>query len=205
MSSIPPESRSMLDVGSATAASPADRTGGRHRGSGPDGAECRDARLRRLPDHARRRSSLWSEASSTSLRVSGMSLGHIFPASSREEVLRQFARLVSPKAGSSGPASPLQRAPLRRLPAALRFLHDAEVERDEWRCGGALDVEQCDAPREARFYHSEFRSIASSPAEHREPGWWSTTRPAQAGDGASREFSLCFRAGQHHASAQQTS
>jgi SAM-dependent methyltransferase len=92
-------------------------------------------------------------------------LGHIFPAASRLEVLRQFARLVSPQGRVFIDVQ--HRYNVRHygaIPTALRFLHD----RLSWKDANgdvvvAWDVEdvRC-ATRGHVFTHREFRSLAQA-------------------------------------------
>jgi 2-polyprenyl-3-methyl-5-hydroxy-6-metoxy-1,4-benzoquinol methylase len=92
-------------------------------------------------------------------------LGHIFPSASRLEVLRQFARLVSPQGRIFVDVHHRYNARhYGAIPTALRFLHDhlswKETNGD---VVVAWDIErvQC-TTRGHVFTHREFRSLAQA-------------------------------------------
>lgn len=163
MSRIPPGSRSMLDVGSGD--------GRRARRIAQEGGIADLVLLE--PSVAMR----GSDAGIRTMRAQELHLlegkfdvitclwnvlGHIFPASSREEVLRQFARLVSPQGRIFVDLHHRYNARhYGTLPTALRFLHDALRWNDT--NGDAVvswDVGQVQCTTRGHvFTHHEFRSM----------------------------------------------
>lgn len=167
ISEISPGSRSMLDVGAGD--------GGRARGI----AQARDiAELVLLEPSVAMQHNNGSDAQLRTMRAEELHLagaefdvitclwnvlGHVFPSASRLEVLRQFARLVSPQGRIFVDVH--HRYNVRHygaIPTALRFLRD----RLRWKeTNGdvvvAWDVEEvrC-ATRGHVFTHREFRSLA---------------------------------------------
>lgn len=163
ISSIPPQSRSMLDVGSgdgrrarriAQEGDIADlvmmEPSVAMHGSGAGIRSLRAEELHLVEGEFDVITCLWNV------------LGHIFPASSRVEVLRQFARLVSSKGRIFVDLHNRYNARhYGALPTALRFLHDglmwSETNGDvvvAWDVGQV----QC-TTRGHVFTHREFRSM----------------------------------------------
>ena len=163
ISLIPPQSHSMLDVGSG------------------DGRRARRiAQQRDIADLVLMEPSVAMQGSDAEIRTLRAEelhliegefdvitclwnvLGHIFPASSRAEVLRQFARLVSPHGRIFVDVNHRYNARhYGAIPTTLRFLYDAL----KWseRNGDAVvswDVEQVHCSTQGHvFTHPEFRSI----------------------------------------------
>jgi 2-polyprenyl-3-methyl-5-hydroxy-6-metoxy-1,4-benzoquinol methylase len=166
ISLIPPGSRSMLDVGSG------------------DGRRARRiAQERDIADLVLMEPSVAMQGSDAAIRTMRAEelhlaegefdvitclwnvLGHIFPASSRAEVLRQFARLVSPQGRIFVDLHNRYNARhYGAIPTALRFLHDglrwSETNGD---VVATWDIEQVQCTTRGHvFNHREFRSMVRS-------------------------------------------
>ncbi len=170
ISEIPPGSRSMLDVGSGDG-----RRGRRI-------AEARDITELVLVEPSRAMQGL--DAKILTLRAEELHLvegqfdvitclwnvlGHIFPSTSRAEVLEQFARLVSPQGRIFVDVHHRYNGRhYGATPTALRFLQDrlrwSETNGDvvvAWVVQGGVEEVQC-TTRGHVFTHREFRSLAQA-------------------------------------------
>ena len=172
ISEIPPGSRSLLDVGAGD--------GGRARRI----AQARDIAELVLVEPS---VAMQGDTSDTKLRTMRAEelrlvqgevdvitclwnvLGHIFPSASRLEVLRQFARLVSPQGRIFVDVQHRYNARhYGAIPTALRFLHDhlswKETNGDvvvAWAIQEDIEEVRC-TTRGHVFTHREFRSLAQA-------------------------------------------
>ncbi|MGP0070561.1 MAG: class I SAM-dependent methyltransferase [Bryobacteraceae bacterium] len=169
ISEIPPGSRSMLDVGAGD--------GRRARGI----AQARDIREFVLVEPSvAMQGNNGSDAKRRTMRAEELHLvegefdvitclwnvlGHIFPSDARQEVLRQFARLASPRGRIFVDVHHRYNArQYGAIPTALRFLHDRlrwnETHGD---VVVAWDVENVRCTTRGHvFIHREFRSLAQA-------------------------------------------